>query len=66
MAGLLNVDPEKFAKNVMASGRVKNPPSGFPIRPGVTFTCCGLKVDHDAHIVTKDGDPSPALFAAGD
>jgi len=66
MAGLLGVDPENFIRNVTGSGRVKNSPfHAFPIRPGVTFTCCGLKVDKAAHIVTKGGDPSPALFAAG-
>ena len=66
MAGFLGVDAENFVRNVTANGRVKNPPfHAFPIRPGVTFTCCGLKVDQAAHIVTKHGDPSPALFAAG-
>jgi tricarballylate dehydrogenase len=66
LARLLGVDPENFVKNVMECGSVKNPPfHAFPIRPGVTFTCCGLKVDQAAHIVTKDGAPSPALFAAG-
>ena len=66
MARRLGLEPENFARNVMESGRVKNPPfHAFPIRPGVTFTCCGLKVDDAAHIVTKAGEPSPALFAAG-
>jgi tricarballylate dehydrogenase len=66
LARLLGVDPENLVKNVVESGRVKNPPfHAFPIRPGVTFTCCGLKVDEAAHIVRKDGAPLPALFAAG-
>jgi tricarballylate dehydrogenase len=66
MASLPGVDAENFVKNVTQNNRVKTPPFHvFPIRPGVTFTCRGLKVDEAAHIVTTEGAPSPALFAAG-
>jgi tricarballylate dehydrogenase len=38
---------------------------GYPLRPGVTFTYLGLKVDATA-AVRFDGRPSPNLFVAGE
>ena len=38
---------------------------GYPLRPGVTFTYLGLKVDANA-AVHFDGRPSSNLFAAGE
>jgi tricarballylate dehydrogenase len=37
----------------------------YPVRPGITFTYLGLKVDEDA-TVHFGGQPSPNLFAAGE
>ena len=39
---------------------------GYPLRPGITFTYLGVKVDQDARVVMKDGRPSSNLFAAGE
>jgi tricarballylate dehydrogenase len=39
---------------------------GYPLRPGITFTYLGVKVDQDARVLMKDGRPSPNLFAAGE
>jgi tricarballylate dehydrogenase len=39
---------------------------GYPLRPGITFTYLGVKVDQDARVLMKDGQPSPNLFAAGE
>ena len=38
---------------------------GYPLRPGITFTYLGLKVDERA-AVHFGGRPSPNLFAAGE
>ncbi|PZW45041.1 tricarballylate dehydrogenase [Humitalea rosea] len=39
---------------------------GFPLRPGITFTYLGLKVDHQARVQMADGKPSVNLFASGE
>lgn len=45
---------------------IDTPPfNGHPLKPGVTFSHFGLKVDAAAHVVMTDGRPSPNLFAAG-
>ena len=38
---------------------------GYPLRPGITFTYLGVKVDETARVVIG-GSPSPNLFAAGE
>jgi tricarballylate dehydrogenase len=39
---------------------------GYPLRPGITFTYLGLKVNEQARVITQDGKPSANLFAAGE
>lgn len=39
---------------------------GYPLRPGITFTYLGLKVDERAHVLMTGGRPSPNIFAAGE
>jgi tricarballylate dehydrogenase len=41
------------------------PFSAIPIRPGITFTCLGVKVDAEARVLMADGSPVANLFAAG-
>jgi tricarballylate dehydrogenase len=41
------------------------PFQGYPLRPGITFTYLGLKVDDRARVVLR-GRPSRNLFAAGE
>ena len=36
----------------------KPPFYGYPLRPGITFTYLGLKVDHSARVQTRTADPS--------
>ena len=36
-----------------------------PMRPGITFTCLGVKVDTRARVLMTDGAPVSNLFAAG-
>ena len=39
---------------------------GYPLRPGITFTYLGLKVDERTRVVMSDGHPAPNVFAAGE
>lgn len=39
---------------------------GYPLRPGITFTYLGVKVDEDARVYREDGTGMRNLFAAGE
>jgi len=39
---------------------------GYPLRPGITFTYLGVRVNEESRIVLKDGAPSGNMFAAGE
>jgi len=39
---------------------------GFPLRPGITFTYLGLKVDDTSRVRMSDSLSSPNIFAAGE
>jgi tricarballylate dehydrogenase len=39
---------------------------GYPLRPGITFTYLGLKVDERARVLMKNGEPAANVFAAGE
>ena len=39
---------------------------GYPLRPGITFTYLGVKVNHRAEAIMKDGRPARNIFAAGE
>ncbi len=38
----------------------------YPLRPGITFTYLGVKVDESANVVMCDGTTAPNIFAAGE
>ena len=38
----------------------------YPVRPGITFTYLGTRVDMHARILMEDGRPSENMFAAGE
>lgn len=44
----------------------KGPFYAYPVRPGITFTYLGTRVNEDARILMKDGKPSANIFAAGE
>lgn len=47
--------------------KIDQPPFyGYPLRPGVTFTYLGLKVNERAQVTFGNGEPSRNLFAAGE
>jgi len=39
---------------------------GYPLRPGITFTYLGVKVDENARVLMSNGQPCANLFAAGE
>ena len=47
--------------------KIDTPPFfGYPLRPGITFTYLGVRVDENARIVMKDGSRSSNMLAAGE
>jgi tricarballylate dehydrogenase len=38
----------------------------YPVRPGITFTYLGTRVNKEARILMQDGKPSANMFAAGE
>jgi tricarballylate dehydrogenase len=47
--------------------RLDQPPFwGYPLRPGITFTYLGVKVDERARVLMADGTASPNIYAAGE
>jgi tricarballylate dehydrogenase len=38
----------------------------YPVRPGITFTYLGTRVDKDARMLMRDGRPARNMFAAGE
>jgi tricarballylate dehydrogenase len=39
---------------------------GYPLRPGITFTYLGVKVDDKTRVLAKESGPSGNIFAAGE
>ncbi len=39
---------------------------GYPLRPGITFTYLGVKVNDRAQVIMEDGRPAGNLFASGE
>jgi tricarballylate dehydrogenase len=47
--------------------RIETPPYyGYPVRPGITFTYLGTRVNKQARMLMKDGKASANMFAAGE
>jgi tricarballylate dehydrogenase len=47
--------------------RIETPPYyAYPVRPGITFTYLGTRVNRHARMLMKDGKPSANMFAAGE
>ncbi len=66
LALLLRTDPEALKQSAVESGRVAEPPFfAFPMRPGIAFTCLGVKVDEKMRVVQDDGVACASVFAAG-
>jgi len=39
---------------------------GYPLRPGITFTYLGVKVNPNAQVLMRDGQAARNIFAAGE
>jgi tricarballylate dehydrogenase len=47
--------------------RIDTPPfAAYPLRPGITFTYLGVRVNEAGAVIMRSGDPSPNIFAAGE
>ena len=47
--------------------RLDTPPYwGYPLRPGITFTYLGLRVDDTMRVITTSGVPMQNVYAAGE
>ncbi len=47
--------------------KLDSPPfSGYPLRPGITFTYLGVKINRSGQVILEDGQPAPNVFAAGE
>lgn len=58
-------DPE-FQKGAFEYKVEKAPFYATPRKPAVHHTMGGLKIDSNTHVLTKDGDIIPGLYAAGE
>ncbi|MBZ8131961.1 FAD-dependent tricarballylate dehydrogenase TcuA [Afifella sp. IM 167] len=46
---------------------ISEPPYyAYPLRPGITFTYLGVRVDRNARMIMEGSAPSPNMFAAGE
>jgi tricarballylate dehydrogenase len=54
------------AKTHWARKIVSPPYLAYPVRPGITFTYLGTRVNRDARMLMRDGKPSANMFAAGE
>jgi tricarballylate dehydrogenase len=47
--------------------RIETPPFyAYPVRPGITFTYLGTRVNRQARMLMNDGKPAANMFAAGE
>ena len=47
--------------------RIETPPYyAYPVRPGITFTYLGTRVNRQARMLMNDGKPAANMFAAGE
>jgi tricarballylate dehydrogenase len=47
--------------------RIETPPYlAYPVRPGITFTYLGTRVNRESRMLMTDGRPSANMFAAGE
>jgi tricarballylate dehydrogenase len=47
--------------------KIDTPPFyGYPLRPGITFTYLGVRVNEKAQVIMENGKPTANLFASGE
>ncbi|MBB4314702.1 FAD-dependent tricarballylate dehydrogenase TcuA [Roseospira marina] len=66
LARALALDPGALAATLDRAGPAGGPPwHVIPIRPGITFTGLGVRVDAEGRVRDGAGETMPGLFAAG-
>jgi tricarballylate dehydrogenase len=61
--GTVGLDPPK----TNWARAIDTPPYyGYPLRPGITFTYLGVRVNERAQVLMENGQPSGNLFASGE
>ena len=54
------------AKTNWARPILQPPFIGYPLRPGITFTYLGVRVNERAQVIMEDGRPAANVFASGE
>ncbi|MEC5322816.1 FAD-dependent tricarballylate dehydrogenase TcuA [Aurantimonas sp. A3-2-R12] len=57
----LDIDKTNWAQRIETA-----PFYAYPVRPGITFTYLGVRVNEQARMKMADGRPAPNMFAAGE
>src|SRR6476661_7419961 len=58
---------ELAAKLTLDAAALDTPPYyAYPLRPGITFTYLGLRVNEEARMLMQDGAPAGNMYAAGE
>ena len=57
---------DEFGRELFTNKIQKGPWVAVPRTPSLHHTMGGLKIDEGAHVLDKDGNPIPGLFAAGE
>lgn len=60
------VEEDEFGRTLFTYPMKEGPYAAVPRTPALHHTMGGLKIDERAHVLDKDGNPIPGLFAAGE
>ena len=60
------VEEDEFGRTLFTYPMKEGPYAAVPRTPALHHTMGGLKIDEGAHVLDKDGNPIPGLFAAGE
>jgi tricarballylate dehydrogenase len=61
-----NTERLRIPKSHWARAIDQLPYFAYPLRPGITFTYLGVKVNHEGRMVMGSGQPAGNMFAAGE
>lgn len=60
------VEEDEFGRTLFTYPMKEGPYAAVPRTPALHHTMGGLKIDTEGHVLDKDGNPIPGLFAAGE
>ena len=60
------VEEDEFGRTLFTYPMKEGPYAAVPRTPALHHTMGGLKIDEGAHVLDKDGNPIPGLYAAGE